>query len=700
MALHPLSSSSSLNTHLCIENHPPSSSSSHLLHFNLSPFSWRTQTLFSFKLNSSYLPKASSIPSQQQQEEVVEEENSESPLSKKYVWVNPKSPRALKLHQQSQDVRYGSLIKYSQLLNTCNPTEEDVFEVLYGLGQTPSELDAVIVLNNMENPETAVLALKFFLKKSKKPIKKVTLYNVTMKVIRKCKNFDKAENLFEEMLRGGVKPDNITFTTIISCARMCYLPNKAVEYFEKMKEFDCKPDDVTYSAMIDAYGQAGNVDLALSLYDRARTEKWRIDMVAFATLIKIYSKVGDFDGALNVYEEMKALKVKPSLVVYNTLLDAMGRAKRPWQAKSIYRDMINNGLEPSYKTYAAILRAYCRSRYGKDALIVYREMKEKGIGLNNLVLYNSVLAMCADIGYVDEGFEIYEDMKRSEDCKPDSWTFSSLITMYSCTGKVLEAENVLNEMLEAGCEPNIFVFTSLIQCYGKANRVDDVVKTFNRLDQLGISPDDRFCGCLLNVMTQFPKEELGKLVECIQKANTKLGYMVTLLMEEEIADGMFKEKAKELFDTISKEARKAYCNCLIDLCVNLNHLDKACELLDLGLTLGIYAAIQYKSPNQWSLRLKTLSLGAAVTALHVWMSDLSKALENGEELPPILGIDTGHGKHKYVDKGLASVLESHLKDLNSPFHQDHDKDGWFLTTKVAAKSWLESRKSPELVAGY
>ncbi|KAM3701259.1 hypothetical protein ACJW31_05G158300 [Castanea mollissima] len=63
-------------------------------------------------------------------------------------------------------------------------------------------------------------------------------------------------------------------------------------------------------------------------------------------------------------------------------------------------------------------------------------------------------------------------------------------------------------MFEAGYEPNIFVLTSLIQCYGKAQRTDDVVRTFHRLLELGITPDELFCYCLLNVMTQTPKEEL------------------------------------------------------------------------------------------------------------------------------------------------------------------------------------------------
>ncbi|KAJ6749384.1 hypothetical protein OIU85_000067 [Salix viminalis] len=259
-------------------------------------------------------------------------------------------------------------------------------------------------------------------------------------------------------------------------------------------------------------------------------------------------------------------------------------------------------------------------------------------------------------------------MKSSGIC-PDSWTFSSMITMSSCCGKVSEAENMLNEMFEAGFQPNIFVLTSLIQCY-----------------------DDRFCGCLLNVMTQTPNEELGKLVECVERANPKLGHVVKLLVEEQGNEGSFKKEAADLFDSISTEVKKAYCNCLIDLCVNLNMLERACELLDLGLTLEIYTVIQSKTSTQWSLNLKSLSSGAALTALHVWVNDLSKALEAGEQLPPLLGINTGHGKHKYSEKGLANVFESHLKELNAPFHEAPDKVGWFLTTKVAAESWLESRK--------
>ncbi|KAH6795869.1 hypothetical protein C2S51_036855 [Perilla frutescens var. frutescens] len=538
--------------------------------------------------------------------------------SKSYVWVNPKSPQASKLRQKANDYWYASLLKIAESLNSCAPFEDAISGVLDILGENIVEKDAVIILNNMSNIETAPLVLNYFLKRSRMS-REVVLYNLTLKVFRKSKNLVRADNLFDLMLEQGIKPDNFTFSTIISCARLVSWPEKAVEWYEKMPSFGCELDPVTCSVMVDVYGKVGNVEAALSLYDRARSKKG----------------------------EMKALRVRPNASMYNSLLDAMGRANRP---------------------------SYSRAPYGIDAIAVYREMKEKGFEFS-VVLYNTLLSTCANTGYTDEATEIFQDMKSSENCKPDSWTYAFLIKISSRSGKVEEAETVLKEMVDAGFQPNIFVLTSLIQCCGKAGRMDDVVRTFDQVLESGMAADEPFCGSLLNLyaITQAPKEELGKLTTCIEKVNPKLGYVVKLIVEENIEGEIFIKEAGELLESIGANVKKAYCNCLIDICVNLNQLERACELLDLSLGL---------------------SLGAALTALRVWMNDLCNALGN-EEFPELLGINTGHGKHKFAERGLVGNFESHLKELNAPFHEAPDKAGWFLTTKVAAISWLESRQSQE-----
>ena len=259
---------------------------------------------------------------------------------------------------------------------------------------------------------------------------------------------------------------------------------------------------------------------------------------------------------------------------------------------------------------------------------------------------------------------------------------------------------MLKEMISCGFEPNILVLTMFVHCYGKAKRTYDVVNIFNQFWDAGITPDDRLCDCLVYVMTQIPKEEHGKITNCIQKANPRLGYIVTYLMEESEGDddGNFMKETSELLSSTADSVKKSLCNNLIDLCVKFGLQQKARNFLDLGLTLEIYSDVQSRSETQWCLNLKKLSVGAAMTAFHVWIDDLSKAFESGEELPQVLGISTGPWRHKRSDKDLASVFESYLKELNSPFHKATNMAGWFFTTSQEAKSWLQSRGSTETVA--
>ncbi|WJX27307.1 hypothetical protein P8452_16140 [Trifolium repens] len=463
----------------------------------------------------------------------------------------------------------------------------------------------------MSKTDNAILVFRYFMQ-TFDPVQLVFLYSVMLKLFKENREFEKAEKLFDEMLQRMVKPNVNTFSTMISFAIFCSKHHKAVEWFEMMPSFECEPDDKMSSAVISSYASIGNVDMALKLYRRAKKEKWKVGKKAFSSLINMYGKSANYDRCLSVYRDMKVFGVKPNMTIYNNMLCAMGRCKRAWEVKAIYEEMINNGISPNQFTYETVLEAYCK-----------------------------------DVRCADEAIEIFQDMKSSGTCHPDSFTYTSLISMYSYTGKVFEAEAMLNEMMNCGFEPNILVLTSLTGCYGKAKRTDDVVRIFNQLLDLGISPDDRFCDRLLYVMTQLPKQEHGKIADCIQKANPKLGFVVRYLMEKRDGDGNFRKEAAELFNSIDEFViKKSMCNSLIDLCVNMEVPDRARDLLNLGLTLEIYTNMQNRSQTKWSLYVNSLLTGTALTALHVWINDLSKALESGEELPPVLGIYTGTWKNK------------------------------------------------------
>ncbi|EEE53171.1 hypothetical protein OsJ_36011 [Oryza sativa Japonica Group] len=66
-----------------------------------------------------------------------------------------------------------------------------------------------------------------------------------------------------------------------------------------------------------------------------------------------------------------------------------------------------------------------------------------------------------------------------------------------------------------------------------------------------------------------------------------------------------------------------------------------------------------------------------MATLHVWISDLYAALQGGDELSRRCSGVASQGARRAVPEAP-------------------DKAGWFLTTSVAARHWLETKKSAEL----
>lgn len=128
-------------------------------------------------------------------------------------------------------------------------------------------------------------------------------YNVTMKSLRFGRQFQHIEDLAFEMIEKGIDLDNITYSTIITCAKKCNLFDKAVEWFEKMYKTGLMPDEVTYSAVLDVYAKLGKVEEVMSLYERGRASGWKPDPIGFPVLGKMYGEAGDYDGIRYVLQE-------------------------------------------------------------------------------------------------------------------------------------------------------------------------------------------------------------------------------------------------------------------------------------------------------------------------------------------------------------------------------------------------------------
>ncbi|KAG9140027.1 hypothetical protein Leryth_010551 [Lithospermum erythrorhizon] len=634
---------------------------------------------------------------------IVEEPNNGANLLSKprSIWVNPTKPKPsiLLLQRQNRSSHaYNPQIKdlrnFARKLNECEFSEEAFLGVLDDAQIEISRDNALLVLNSLRSWERSLLFFNWI--KTHELFELETIfYNVVMKSLRFGRQFEHIEKLANEMVEKSIDLDNITYSTIITCAKRCYLFDKAVEWFERMYKTGVMPDEVTYSAVLDVYAKVGKVEEVMSLYERGRSSGWKPDVVAFGVLGRMFGEAGDYDGIQYLLREMKELGVPPNLVVYNTLLEAMGKAGKPGLARGLFEEMMEAGIEPDAKTLTALTKIYGRARWGKDALQLWERMKSNNWPMD-FKLYNTLLSMCADLGLEEEAERLFEDMKGSQNSRPDSWSFTSMLNIYGSGGNVEKAMRLFEEMMEKGVEVNVMGLTCLVQCLGRAQKIDDLVRVFEVTLERGVKPDDRLCGCLLSVVSYCEGEDVEKVLACLGKCDTKLVEFVKLLEQENTSFDIVKEEFKSILSNTAIEARRPFCNCMIDICRKRNLQERAHEILYVGTLFGLYPGLHSKTPEEWRLNVRSLSVGAALTAFEEWMGTLTKIVQREEPLPEVLSANTGAGTHRFA-QGLVNAFASHVEKLAAPFRLSDTQAGIFVATREEVISWVES-KVPSVAA--
>lgn len=565
-------------------------------------------------------------------------------------------------------------------------------EAIEEIPHPPSRENSLLVLNSLRQWQKTLLFFNWIKTQKLFPMETI-FYNVAMKSLRFGRQFQLIEDLANDMISNEIELDNITYSTIITCAKRCSLFDKAVEWFERMYKTGLMPDEVTYSAVLDVYAQLGKVGEVMSLYERARASGWAPDHIALAVLGKMFGEAGDYDGIRYVLDEMKSLGMQPNLVVYNTLLEALGKAGKPGLARSLFLEMVESGITPNEKTLTALVKIYGKARWAKDALDLWEQMRSNGWRMD-LFLCNTLLSMCADLGLEEEAERLFDDMKESMNFRPNSWSYTALLNTYGSGGNVDKAMKLFDEMSETGVEVNVMAVTCLIQCLGRAKRIDDLVRVFEFAMERGVKPDDRLCGCLMSIISYFEGKDVDKVLALLQHANPELVSFIKLLEQDKTSFETIREEFKGIINATIVDARRPFCNCLIDICRNRNLHERAHELLYMGTVYGLYPGLHTKTPDEWRLNVRSLSVGAANTAFEEWMGTLAKTIDQKEELPKLFTATTGAGTHKLAE-GLASAFESQVKKLAAPFRQSEEKAGIFQATREDIVAWAQS-KAPSL----
>ncbi|CAK9189498.1 unnamed protein product [Sphagnum troendelagicum] len=549
----------------------------------------------------------------------------------------------------------------------------------------------------------------------------------------------KALEIFDEMQREGVEPDRITFNSLIAVCSRGSLWEESQRVFSEMQRRGIEQDIFTYNTLIDAVCKGGQMDLAANIMVSMQHKSITPNVVTYSTMIDGYGKLGRFEEAISLYHQMKDAGIRPDRVSYNTLVDIYAKLGRFEEALSTCKDMERAGLKADVVTYNALIDAYGKQGKHEDAASLFAKMKGEGL-VPNVLTYSAIINAYSKGGMHREAKQVFEEFK-SLGLKPDVVLYSALVDSYCKCGLVDDAVEMLQEMMQAGIQPNIVTYNSLIDAYGRNNQgvtpeflrestinpVKDgplvpesmnkvqhlqdnsgdhvnilaAVSVFHEMQQFGLKPNVVTFSAILNACSRCASlQEASVLLEEMRLFDSRVyGVAHGLLMGSRQhvwgeAEGLFDEIARMDYATGA-----AFYNALTDVLWHFGQREGAQKVVVAAQRRQVWDNPFWLSEQQFSLDLHLMSVGAAQAMIHVWLLDLRALLWEGRDLPHVLSILTGWGKHSKVagDSTLKRAVESHMLEIGAPFHVGKYNEGRLVCAGHVVRAWLQDPRTLDLL---
>jgi pentatricopeptide repeat domain-containing protein 1 len=160
------------------------------------------------------------------------------------------------------------------------------------------------------------------------------------------------------MEKFGVKPDVITFSTIMNAWSSAGLMDKCMELFNDMVKGGIEPDIHAFSILAKGFVRAGEPTKAESLLTSMSKSGVHPNVVIYTTIISGWCSAGKMEHALGVYEKMCQMGVPPNLKTFETLIWGYGEARQPWEAEELLQVMEEKGVVPEKTTIQLVADAW------------------------------------------------------------------------------------------------------------------------------------------------------------------------------------------------------------------------------------------------------------------------------------------------------------------------------------------------------
>ncbi|XP_010557403.1 PREDICTED: pentatricopeptide repeat-containing protein At2g27610 [Tarenaya hassleriana] len=341
---------------------------------------------------------------------------------------------------------------------------------------------------------------------------------------------ERAVGLFQEMNRKGVRPNEFTYSVIIT-AMPVISPSQV--HAQAVKT-NYEKSSTVGTALLDAYIKLGKIEEAARVFDLI-DEK---DIVAWSAMLAGYAHTGDTEGGIKVFAELTKKGVKPNEYTFSSVLNVCAAPTASvGQGKQFHAFAIKSRFNEALCVSSALVTMYAKKGNIESADQVFKRQRER-----DLVSWNSMISGYAQHGHAKKALDVFTEMKR-RNVEMDGVTFIGVFAACTHSGLVEEGERYFGIMVkEYKIVPTMEHYSCMVDLSSRAGFLDKAMKV---IDDMPYPAGATIWRTILAACRVHKRIELGKLAaEKIINLKPEDSAAYVLLSNMYAASGDWQEGAK------------------------------------------------------------------------------------------------------------------------------------------------------------
>nr|GEY74015.1 pentatricopeptide repeat-containing protein At4g02750-like [Tanacetum cinerariifolium] len=314
---------------------------------------------------------------------------------------------------------------------------------------------------------------------------------------------------------------------------------------EARMAFDMMPElnVISWTTLVDGYIRNGNIDKARSIFDHMPQK----NVVSWTAMIKGYVQRENYIAAIELFILMLKSGSRPNHFTFSTLFDACAGCSMFILGNQLHSCVFKYGLHYEVVLLSSLVDMYTKCGDIKAAFSIFESMENK-----NTVSWNSIIGGCARHGLANRALSEFEKMTESG-VKPDHVTYINLLSACVHGGLVEEGEKHFYSMgARYGIKAEMKHYSCMVDLYGKSCEVEKAEKLVR---DMPFVPDVGVWGALLAACGLHSCYELANGIEDLARDHPTIYRMLIKLHGEKGAWSRVIEMRNKMMETGARKLK-------------------------------------------------------------------------------------------------------------------------------------------------